>query len=99
MCDFAALPIPITPGGSMATDADCSDDDGTILFQIPLQLRRRGGRKLMVTPDGAGRWTPPRARVDTAMVKAIARAYRWRRMLESGVYATIAEVAVAEKIN
>ena len=33
------------------------------------------------------------------MVKAIARAHRWRRMLESGVYATIAEIAAAEKIN
>src|SRR5262245_59302518 len=84
----------------MMTRANCSDtDDGTILVQIPLQIRRRGGRKLVVTPDGASRWTPPRARVDTAMVKAIARAHRWRRMLESGVYATIAEIAAAEKIN
>jgi hypothetical protein len=33
------------------------------------------------------------------MVKAIARAHRWRRMLESGVHATIAELAAAEKIN
>jgi hypothetical protein len=33
------------------------------------------------------------------MAKAIARAFRWREMLESGAYATIAEIAVAEKIN
>jgi hypothetical protein len=33
------------------------------------------------------------------MVKAIARAYRWRKMLESGIHATIAEIAAAEKIN
>ena len=33
------------------------------------------------------------------MVKAIARAFRWRDMLESGEYATIAEIAAAEKIN
>ena len=33
------------------------------------------------------------------MVKAIARAFRWRDMLESGTHATIAEIAVAEKIN
>jgi hypothetical protein len=32
------------------------------------------------------------------MVKAIARAFRWREM-ENGTYATIAEVAAAEKIN
>ena len=33
------------------------------------------------------------------MVKAIARAFRWRKMLENGTYATIAEIAAAEKIN
>ena len=33
------------------------------------------------------------------MVKAIARAFRWRDMLESGEYATIREIADAEKIN
>jgi hypothetical protein len=33
------------------------------------------------------------------MVKAVARAYRWRRMLESGAYATITELAAVEKIN
>ena len=33
------------------------------------------------------------------MVKAIARAFRWREMLENGNYATIAEIAAAEKIN
>ena len=38
-------------------------------------------------------------RIDNAMVKAIARAFRWRDMLESGEYATIREIANAEKIN
>jgi hypothetical protein len=33
------------------------------------------------------------------MVKAIARAFRWRQMLEEGSYGTIAEIAAAEKIN
>jgi len=33
------------------------------------------------------------------MVKAVARAFRWREMLENGTYATIAEIASAEKIN
>jgi hypothetical protein len=33
------------------------------------------------------------------MVKAIARAFRWRDMLENGTHATIAEIAAAEKIN
>ena len=74
--------------------------DGELLtVRIPLRLRKRGGRKLMVVPEGAAAWAPQRARVDNAMVKAIARAFRWRDMLESGEYATIREIATAEKIN
>jgi hypothetical protein len=53
----------------------------------------------MLAPDGTSAWAPPRARVDSAMVKAIARAYRWRGMLEQGAYASITELAAAEKIN
>jgi hypothetical protein len=75
------------------------DEKGTILVQIPLRLRQRGGRKLVVTPDGTSGWMPPRARVDGAMVKAIARAYRWRKMLESGQYLTLREIVAAEEIN
>jgi hypothetical protein len=42
---------------------------------------------------------PAPARVDNALVKAIARGHRWQRMLESGEYGSIAELAAAEKIN
>jgi hypothetical protein len=79
--------------------AGLSDNGATLTVDIPLQIRRRGGRKVMLAPDGKGAWAPPRARVDNAMVKAIARAYRWRGMLEHGVYASITELAAAEKIN
>ena len=50
------------------------------------------------SPDG-GTWALPRRRVDNAMVKAIARAFRWRKLLETGEYAKVAEIAEAEKIN
>lgn len=53
----------------------------------------------MITPDGSNQWTPPRPRVDSALVKALTRAFRWRKLLESGVYSTIDEIAAAEKIN
>src|SRR5262249_49003501 len=86
------------PDGSM-TGADLSEHGETLVVDIPLRIRRRGGRKVMLTPDGTSAWAPPRARVDSAMVKAIARAYRWRGMLEQGEYASITELAAAEKIN
>jgi hypothetical protein len=39
---------------------------------------------MIIAPEGAALWAPPRARVDNTMVKAIARAFRWRRLLEEG---------------
>ena len=54
----------------------------------------------MLAPDGTNVTTgPARRHVDNAMVKATARAFRWRDMLESGEYATIREIAHAEEIN
>jgi hypothetical protein len=51
----------------------------------------------VVTPDGA-EWAP-RPRVDNAMVKALARAFRWRKMLDEGVHATIEELAKSKGIG
>ena len=70
----------------------------TMTVTVPLTIRRRGGRKVLVAPEGAA-WAPPRARVDSTLVKALARAFRWRRMLESGRYGTVTELAAAEKVN
>jgi hypothetical protein len=75
-------------------------DDRTITVRVPISIRKRGGRKLVLAPDGANVTTAPMCRhIDNAMVKAIARAFRWRERLESGTHATIAEIAVAEKIH
>jgi hypothetical protein len=52
---------------------------------------------MKVTPDGA-EWAP-RPRVDNAMVKALARAFRWRKMLDTGVHATIEDLARAKSVN
>jgi hypothetical protein len=38
-------------------------------------------------------------RQDITLIKAVARAFRWRRMLETGRFSTINELAAAEKIN
>jgi hypothetical protein len=65
--------------------------------RVPIAIRRRGGRKLVLAPHGAV--APIGPHVDNAMVKAIAQAFRWREMLENGTYATIAEIAATEKIN
>lgn len=75
-------------------------DDQTVTVRVPISIRRRGGRKLVLAPDGTNVAAAPiYRRIDSAMVKAIARAFRWREMLENGTYATLAEIAAAEKIN
>ena len=71
---------------------------GTLTVRVPLAIKKRGGRKLVIAPDGAP-WSPPHAHIDNTLVKAIARAHRWKRKLESGEFASIAELAAAEKIN
>ena len=71
----------------------------TLTIEVPFTIRKRGGRKQVITPDGASAWVSPRARIDSAMIKAIARGFRWRKLLETGVYGTIEEIAKAEKIN
>ena len=81
------------------TEANLSRDGRTLTIQVPMTFKTRGGRKLMISPDGVPSWAEPRTRIDNTMVKALARAFRWRKLLETGVYATVEEIAAAEKIN
>ena len=81
----------------MITRATVSADGEIITIHIPITFRKRGGRKMVVTPDGAP-WAP-RPRVDSALVKAVARAFRWQRMLDDGVCGTFEELAGREKVN
>jgi hypothetical protein len=78
------------------TRATVSADGETITVHIPMTFRKRGGRKLVVTPDGA-EWAP-RPRVDNAMVKALARAFRWRKMLDGGAHGTIEDLAATRRV-
>jgi hypothetical protein len=75
-------------------------DGKSMTVRVPLSIRKRGGRKLVIAPDDLT-VAPMRADrlVDNPVVKAIARAFRWREMLESGSYVTIREIAHVEKIN
>lgn len=79
-------------------DAEMSRDGRTLTVHVSLAFRKRGGRKLIIAPQGTEAWAP-RPRVDSAMVKALGRAFRWRKQLESGAHTTVAEIAAAEKIN
>ncbi|MFL1463977.1 hypothetical protein ACI6QG_17330 [Roseococcus sp. DSY-14] len=70
----------------------------SITVRVPLAIRRRPGRKTIVTPVAVG----PAAvttRADPALVKALARAFRYQRMLDEGRYASITELAAAESLD
>jgi hypothetical protein len=72
----------------------------SITVLVPLAIRRRGGWKLVVTPGGnALGATSARMDADPALVKALARTHRWKRLLESGRYSSLSELAAAEKID
>ena len=66
----------------------------TVTIHVPFRIVRRGGRKEMVLPADV----PTQRRPDDALVKALARAFRWKRMLESGEFASISELAAREGI-
>jgi hypothetical protein len=67
----------------------------TITVHVPFRVAKRGGRKEMVLPEGAAHPRNP----DNTLVKALARAFRWKRLLDSGQFATIGDLAEHEKIS
>ena len=77
----------------------------SVTISVPLTIRRRGGRKQIIGPDGAvaregggGAGVVP-VNGDPALIKALARGFRWRRMLEEGRYGSISEMAKAEDVE
>ncbi|MCR0985276.1 hypothetical protein [Roseomonas populi] len=75
----------------------------SLTVQVPLRIRRRPGRKTVVVPEGVVSSVVPRPTTQThgdpALVKALARAFRYQRMLDEGQYASITEMAEAERLD
>jgi len=74
-------------------------DGTTITVRIPMTFVRRGGRKAIVAPDGGDAWTPARPRLDEVLIRAVARAHRWKRLLDKGEYGSASELAEAEEVT
>jgi hypothetical protein len=71
----------------------------TLVVRIPMRFQHRGGRKRIVAPDGTAIVPASKPQPDGTLVKALARAWRWQRMLDEGVYATVSEIGDAENIS
>lgn len=71
----------------------------TLTVRVPLKIRRRPGRKTVVTPVLSGGSPAVPTRADPALVKALARAFRYQKLLDEGRYGSITEMAEAERIE
>ncbi len=71
----------------------------TITVRVPLKIRRRSGRKTVVTPFASYGATMHPTRADPALVKALARGFRYRRLLDEGRYGSISAMAAGEGIE
>jgi hypothetical protein len=82
----------------MIPAAKLSNANRTLIIRVPLPPKQRRARKFVVGPGGIA-WTGRRVVVDNAIVKALGRAHRWKAMLESSHFASVTDLAKAERIN
>jgi ABC-type nitrate/sulfonate/bicarbonate transport system substrate-binding protein len=83
----------------MTTSITPAPDSSYVDVFVPISFRRSGGRKTIVAPDGT-LVAPERGKAtDRTLIKALARAWRWQKLLDDGVYGSIAEMADKERIN
>lgn len=96
------VPKLVTPNyaeGGLIADTRLSDDGRTLTVRVPMAFAKRGGRNSVISLADVSSLVSSRPQIDSTLVKALARAFRWRRQLETGVYATIDEMVAAEKID
>lgn len=73
-------------------------DGTTLVVRIPMRFQRRGGRKRIVTPDGSDIAPTSKPQPDGTLVKALARAWRWQRLLDQGDH-SLRGIGQEEEIN
>ena len=74
-------------------------DGSTITVRIPMTFKSHGGRKVIIAPDGGDAWAPAKPRPDETLIRALARAHRWKGMLEERRYRSAGELAEAEGVT
>ena len=83
----------------MMRAVDSRLDGNTLVVRIPMRFQRRGGRKRIVAPDGSALAPTMKLQPDGTLIKALARAWRWQRLLDDGRYSSVTEISEAEGIN
>jgi hypothetical protein len=70
---------------------DVRRDGDCVVLNIPMTFRHRNGRREIILPSGAGTSFGPEP--NRALVLALARAWRWQEMLDSGEVGSVDELA------
>ena len=70
-----------------------------VRVHVPMQFRKRSGRKEIVVPEGCQRTESSNPDYYEALVIAISRAHRWKKLLDEGRYESITEMARALKVD
>jgi hypothetical protein len=78
---------------SEAMRARLTSEGDCLVVRVPLRIKRRRGRREIIAPAGLEEATPVEASVNRGLAVMVARAHRWRELLESGQYATIRALA------
>ena len=73
--------------------------DGRLTLSVPIQIKRRGGRKLVTLPNGETAPVRPWDVAPTPLQLALARGHRWLAMLESGEAKSLKEIAAREGVD
>jgi len=76
-----------------------SEKPETMRVIVPLTIRKRNGRPKILPPENAGMADQEAPGQDPHILRALGRAWAWRRMLESGKAATIDDIAAAENVT
>jgi hypothetical protein len=83
----------------MSQSTETRLDGNTLIIRIPMRFQRRGGHKRIVAPDGSELVPATKPQPDGALLKALARAWRWQRVLDEGIYMSVSEIGDAENIS
>lgn len=73
--------------------------DGGMTISIPIQIKRRSGRKCITLPSGEKLKPATQAPPPTSLQSALARGYRWLKMLESGEVTSLKIIAALEQVD
>jgi len=78
---------------SERVQATLSADGGCAVIRVPVRIRRRRGRREIIAPAGVGEAVVDQSSTNRGLTVMIARAHRWRELLEGGQYPTIRALA------